>query len=36
MCEYTPGRKNADKYCYARFGLTGLPNLEVQWQSESY
>jgi hypothetical protein len=25
----------ADRYCYARFDLTGLPSLEVQWQSES-
>jgi RimJ/RimL family protein N-acetyltransferase len=30
-----PGGKNADEYCYARFDLSGLPNLEVQWQSES-
>jgi hypothetical protein len=30
-----PAGKNADRYCYARFDLTGLPSLEVQWQSES-
>jgi RimJ/RimL family protein N-acetyltransferase len=30
-----PGGKSADRYCYARFDLTGLPTLEVQWQSES-
>jgi len=29
-----PGGKNADRYCYARFDLTGLPNLEVYWQSD--
>lgn len=30
-----PGGKTADRYCYARFDLTGLPSLDVQWQSES-
>jgi RimJ/RimL family protein N-acetyltransferase len=28
-----PGGKIADRYCYARFDLTGLPSLDVQWQS---
>jgi RimJ/RimL family protein N-acetyltransferase len=27
-----PGGKNADRYCYARFDVTGLPDLVVQWQ----
>jgi RimJ/RimL family protein N-acetyltransferase len=26
-----PGGKHADRYCYARFDITGLPDLEVQW-----
>ena len=26
-----PGGKSADKYCYARFDITGLPDLEVTW-----
>ena len=26
-----PGGKNADRYCYARFDLAGLPDLKVQW-----
>ena len=26
-----PGGRTADRYCYARFDLTGLPKLEVQW-----
>lgn len=26
-----PGGKYADRYCYARFDLTGLPHLEVSW-----
>jgi ribosomal-protein-serine acetyltransferase len=29
-----PGGRNADRYCYARFDAVGLPDLEVQWQSE--
>ena len=30
-----PGGKYADRYCYARFDVAGLPDLEVQWQGES-
>jgi RimJ/RimL family protein N-acetyltransferase len=30
-----PGGKYADRYCYARFDLAGLPALEVQWQGDS-
>jgi len=30
-----PGGKFADRYCYARFDIAGLPDLEVQWQGES-
>jgi RimJ/RimL family protein N-acetyltransferase len=30
-----PGGKYADRYCYARFDVAGLPELEVQWQGES-
>jgi RimJ/RimL family protein N-acetyltransferase len=30
-----PGGKHADRYCYARFDVAGLPDLEVQWQGES-
>lgn len=26
-----PGGKSADKYCYARFDVAGLPDLEVRW-----
>lgn len=26
-----PGGKHADRYCYARFDIAGLPELEVQW-----
>ena len=26
-----PGGKYADRYCYARFDVAGLPGLEVQW-----
>src|SRR5271163_413492 len=26
-----PGGKHADRYCYARFGVAGLPELEVRW-----
>lgn len=29
-----PGGKNADRYCYARFDIAGLPDLEVQWQGD--
>jgi RimJ/RimL family protein N-acetyltransferase len=28
-----PGGKYADRYCYARFDVAGLPDLEVQWLS---
>jgi RimJ/RimL family protein N-acetyltransferase len=28
-----PGGKSADRYCYARFDLAGLPNLEVHWRA---
>lgn len=28
-----PGGKRADRHCYARFDLAGLPKLEVQWRS---
>jgi RimJ/RimL family protein N-acetyltransferase len=27
-----PGGKCADRYCYARFDVTGLPDLAVDWQ----
>ncbi len=30
-----PGGMSADRYCYARFDVSGLPDLEVQWRSES-
>jgi RimJ/RimL family protein N-acetyltransferase len=30
-----PGGKSADRYCYARFDLAGLPNLEVRWGRDS-
>lgn len=30
-----PGGKSADTCCYARFDLTGLPNLETHWRRES-
>jgi RimJ/RimL family protein N-acetyltransferase len=30
-----PGGKYVDRYCYARFDVAGLPDLEVQWQGES-
>jgi len=30
-----PGGSHADRYCYARFDVAGLPDLEVQWQDES-
>jgi hypothetical protein len=26
-----PGGTCADRYCYARFGIDGLPQLEVSW-----
>ena len=26
-----PGGKKVDRYCYARFNVTGLPELEVTW-----
>jgi ribosomal-protein-serine acetyltransferase len=26
-----PGGRNADRYCYARLDVAGLPDLEVQW-----
>ena len=26
-----PGRNAVDRYCYARFNITGLPELEVTW-----
>jgi RimJ/RimL family protein N-acetyltransferase len=29
-----PGGIYADRYCYARFDLAGLPELEVQWQDD--
>ena len=29
-----PGGISADRYCYARFDLAGLPELEVHWQSD--
>jgi RimJ/RimL family protein N-acetyltransferase len=28
-----PGDKKADRYCYVRFDVTGLPPLEVTWGS---
>ena len=28
---WLPGGKAADKYCYARFDIAGLPELEVTW-----
>ena len=27
-----PGGKAVDRYCYARFDVTGLPELEVTWE----
>jgi RimJ/RimL family protein N-acetyltransferase len=30
-----PGGKYVDRYCYARFDLSSLPDLEVQWQGDS-
>ena len=29
-----PGGKSADRYCYARFDVAGLPDLEVGWQGD--
>jgi len=29
-----PGEKCADRYCYARFDVAGLPNLEVNWPGD--
>ena len=29
------GGRYADRHCYARFDIAGLPDLEVQWQSET-
>ena len=29
------GGRYADRHCYARFDIAGLPDLEVQWQGES-
>jgi RimJ/RimL family protein N-acetyltransferase len=29
-----PGGKSADRYCYARFDVAGLPDLEVHWQGD--
>jgi RimJ/RimL family protein N-acetyltransferase len=29
-----PGGKCADRYCYARFDVAGLPDLEVHWQGD--
>jgi RimJ/RimL family protein N-acetyltransferase len=29
-----PDGKNAGRYCYARFDVAGLPDLEVQWQRD--
>ena len=26
-----PGGKHADRYCYARFGVADLPELDVRW-----
>ncbi len=31
-----PGGKYADRYCFARFDLSGLPELEVRWQGDSW
>ena len=29
-----PDGKNADRYCYARFDIAGLPELEVRWRAD--
>jgi len=29
-----PGGKYADRYCYARFDVTGMPDLKVRWEAE--
>ena len=31
-----PGGKSADRYCYARFDVAGLPNLDVKWQDDQF
>ena len=31
LANLLPGGRVADKYCYARLDLVGLPSLEVQW-----
>jgi ribosomal-protein-serine acetyltransferase len=30
-----PGGKRADRCCYARFDVAGLPGLDVQWSGDS-
>ncbi len=30
-----PGGRNADRYCYARLDVAGMPQLDVQWQGDS-
>ena len=30
-----PGGKYADRHCYARFDVAGLPELEMKWRGES-
>jgi RimJ/RimL family protein N-acetyltransferase len=30
-----PGGRYADRYCWARFDVDGLPELEVEWPGES-
>lgn len=29
-----PGKKRADRFCYGRLDLVGLPNLQVRWDSD--
>jgi RimJ/RimL family protein N-acetyltransferase len=29
-----PGGNSADRYCYARFDVAGMPDLEVHWQGD--
>ncbi|MGB6690188.1 MAG: GNAT family N-acetyltransferase [Terracidiphilus sp.] len=29
-----PGGKSADRFCYARFDVAGLPGLDVHWQGD--
>ena len=31
LANLLPGGRVADKHCYARLDLVGLPSLEVQW-----